>query len=143
MLTYETGSIQEAMLAQTLIPEFDHKKSEADLFNKLKGRQHLILIAKESGLPIGFKIGYQLSEHEFYSWLGGVAPQHRGKGIASELRKMQEQWAVENGYSVTLVKSRNRFPAMLNMLLTSGYKISGYEDVGNIEENKIIFSKQL
>ncbi|MCL6269069.1 GNAT family N-acetyltransferase [Sansalvadorimonas sp. 2012CJ34-2] len=143
MLTYESGSIQDAMAAEALIPEFDSKKSQVDFANKLEGKNHLILIARDNGQPVGFKIGYQLSDHQFYSWLGGVAPDYRGQGVARKLRELQKSWAFDNGYTSIQVKSKNRFPAMLQMLISSGYKICGYEDLGSIDDNKIHFIKGL
>ncbi|OQX32978.1 MAG: hypothetical protein B0D91_15400 [Oceanospirillales bacterium LUC14_002_19_P2] len=110
---------------------------------KLSGKRHLILIAKDSEQCVGFKVGYENSRHEFYSWLGSVLPTYRGQGIAARLRDMQEQWAREQGYSCIRVKSCNRYPAMLHMLIGSGYQIAGYEDLGDLTLNKIHFLKAL
>ena len=34
---------------------------------------------------VAFKIGYQWNEETFYSWIGGVNPEHRRKGLAKSL----------------------------------------------------------
>jgi hypothetical protein len=35
-------------------------------------------------------VGYELSDGQFYSWLGGVIPEHRQMKVASQLRQLQE-----------------------------------------------------
>ncbi|GAL27803.1 acetyltransferase GNAT family [Vibrio variabilis] len=53
-----------------------------------------MLIAAHNNKPIAYKIGYELSEAEFYSWLGGVSIDYRKLGIATELREQQEAWGL-------------------------------------------------
>ncbi|HBF45439.1 MAG TPA: GNAT family N-acetyltransferase, partial [Shewanella frigidimarina] len=48
-----------------------------------------------------------------------------------------------NGFKSIKVKSMNQFPAMLQMLIASGYQICGYENNGSIAESKIEFIKFL
>ena len=92
---------------------------------------------------VGFKIGYEQSTTQFYSWLGGVHFKYRRLGIAKKLLIKQEQWAAEQGYKHIHVKSMNRFPQMLTMLITNGYHISGYVDKQSTMQSKIKFVKQL
>ena len=142
-LTFSKGTIEDSLAVYSLTPEFDRIMTEEAFQEKLSGKPSLILIAKEGGQCVGFKVGYENSQYEFYSWLGSVLPTHRGQGVAARLREMQEQWAREQGYACIRVKSCNRYPAMLHMLISSGYQIVGYEDQGDIQRNKIHFLKQL
>jgi ribosomal protein S18 acetylase RimI-like enzyme len=143
MINYRTGTLDEVLAVDSQIPEFDGRTNKQKLDERLKNRQHLVLIAEASQQPIAYKLGYALSDSEFYSWLGGVIPSYRKQGIATKLREAQEALAVENNYQVLSVKSMNRYPAMLQLLISSGYHISGYEDKGDTDSSKICFYKKL
>ena len=55
---------------------------------------HLSLIAEIENQSVGFKIGYdRFKDGSFYSWMGGVLPEFRKKGVASALADFQENWA--------------------------------------------------
>ncbi|MGF1906951.1 hypothetical protein [Aliivibrio salmonicida] len=92
---------------------------------------------------IKWDINCRVSSVEFYSWLGGVIPHYRKVGIATQLRCTQESWAKARGYHKVSVKSMNRYPAMLQLLISSGYHISGYEDEGSTQNSKIKFEKSI
>lgn len=142
-ITIEVGSIEQVLFIDSHINEFDGTTTRESIESKLKNRAHLILIAKYDGVLAGYKIGYALSNSEFYSWLGGVSSDYRKRGIATKLRNCQEQWAISSGYSAIRVKSMNRYPAMLQLLISSGYKINDYENIGSVDNSKIHFIKQL
>lgn len=137
------ASAQAALAVIQLIPEFARGESIESIQSRLGDRKSLILIAEKDGIPLGVKIGYQLDSRTFYSWLGGVAPQGRNHGVAQALLEAQEQWVHEQGYQAIRVKSRNRFPAMLRLLLKNGYLIESMEKKGNIADNRLNFIKQL
>ena len=140
---FHLGTIDEVLEVDTQIPEFDGRTTANKLMAKLTGKVHLILIASHNKKPIAYKIGYEVSDIEFYSWLGGVDPNYRKKGVATKLREQQESWALNHGYSAISVKSMNQYQAMLQLLISSGYQISGYEDNGCTASSKIKFIKQL
>lgn len=81
--------LREASLAELLwvheqIPEFPGKASLDFYTERLKHRLHLALVAEKSGELLGFKVGYESDTPDtFYSWMGGVRPEFRGKGIAT------------------------------------------------------------
>jgi GNAT superfamily N-acetyltransferase len=137
------GTIDDVLAVDTKIPEFDGRTTFNKIVGKLSGKASLILIASHNQLPIAYKVGYAVSKTEFYSWLGGVAPDYRKQGIATQLRQQQEAWALTHGYKAISVKSMNRYPAMLQMLISSGYQITGYEENGAIDTSKIKFFKDL
>ena len=139
----ESGDISDALEVEGLIPEFAKKKTRDDFKKKLTGKKHLILIAKHKEKPVAYNVGYEISNNEFYCWLSGVSVHHRKKGLASKLREQLESWALDHEYKYISVKSKNLFPNMLKLLISSGYKISDYENLGGLENNKIHFIKEL
>lgn len=142
-IEYVEGCLSDILLVNTQIPEFDRHITRADLQLRLNKKTHLLLVAKVNGGAVGYKLGYALSSSVFYSWLGGVIPAYRQMGIASSLSQQQEDWARRSGYEHVEVKSMNRYPAMLQLLISSGYRITGYEDRGDENTSKICFSKTL
>ena len=137
------ASIEEAVTVLAAISEFVRPATEDDIKQRLRGHRALILVAELNGEMVGVKIGYQLSEECFYSWLGGVAPAGRRGGVAQALLEAQEEWVVAEGYQELRVKSRNRFPAMLRLLLRNGYQVEHLEKKDGIEDYRLHFIKQL
>lgn len=138
------GSIDDVLLVNSLIPEFESNgKLENKINHRLLDIRSLILVARIDGEVVGYKIGYEVSSSTFYSWLGGVIPGFRRLGTATQLREYQESWAKQSGYSEIKVKSMNRFPSMLQLLISSGYTICGYEEGESKGSGKIVFSKEL
>lgn len=100
------------------------------------------IIDFENNIPVGFKIGYYYNKDTFYSWVGGVVPSFRNKGIAKKLAQMQEQWAKKNNYLKLRTKSMNRFKSMMILNLKNGFDIvSVYTNDAN--QTKIVFEKNL
>ena len=140
-ITYTQGTVADVIEIDAAIPEFDNKNSKEKIEQRLAGKETLILVALEGAKKVGYKLGYALSDTEFYSWLGAVHPSYRGRGIAKQLLKQQEAWVKKNGFKSIRVKSMNRFPAMLQLLISQGYVICGYDDKGSPETSKIHFIK--
>lgn len=136
------GTVEEAYEVFLKIPELDQYLSLQEMKERLS-RPHLIIVAEIDQILVGFKIGYLKNNVEFYSWLGGVVPKYRQTGVAQELLLFQESWAGELGAKSISVKSMNRFPPMLRMLIKNGYKIQGVEFYGDSEKERINFVKQL
>ncbi|CAM3788823.1 GNAT family N-acetyltransferase [Parendozoicomonas haliclonae] len=142
-LLIKAGTLDDVLQIDALIPEFDSRNTRSKLEARLEGKDSLALIATVDGQLAGYKLGYALSDTTFYSWLGGVAPAFRKHGIATQLRLHQEDWAKESGYTAIEVKSMNRFPAMLQLLISSGYQIVGYEEGAQLGDGKISFRKSI
>ena len=102
----------------------------------------LVGVALEREKVVGYKIGYELSQDKFYSWLGGVDPNYRNYGIATKLMKMQHEYLKENGYKTVQTKTKNQWRDMLIMNIKNGFDIIGTytDDQG---EPKIILEKKL
>lgn len=137
-----SGSIAQAWQVLQAIPEFDRPRSLAQLQERLPA-DALVLIAEDGGQPVGCKLGYRAGDGSLYSWLGGVLPAHRKTGLAQRLLERQEAWAREHGFPAITVKSMNRYPAMLRLLIRNGYRICAVEQFGDPANERIHFIKRL
>ena len=54
---------------------------------------------------LGCKIGYEVHETMYYSWLGATSSSYRNMGIASTLMDMQHNWCREKGYTSIRTKT--------------------------------------
>ena len=91
---------------------------------------------------IGFKIGYPIENNTFYSWIGGVNSEFRNIGIGKQLATLQENYAIQKGFSVLKTKSMNRFKPMMILNLKNGFSITKvYTNTKG--QTKIVFEKQL
>ena len=141
--TIKPASLEELLIVDRQIPEFDGRNTLSKLQTKCADVEHLALVAYIDNEPVAYKLGYALDSNTFYSWLGAVAPKCRGQGIAQALLNAQEAWVKVNNYRAIKVKSMNRFPAMLSLLIKNGYAIAGYEDRDSPQTSKILFTKDI
>ncbi|MFG7352656.1 GNAT family N-acetyltransferase [Shewanella oncorhynchi] len=126
------------------IPELDHPLTNEVLDQRLQGKTCLILVAYLEGELAGFKLGYEQEETIFYSWLGGVASDFRRLGLAQSLLEYQETWARRQGYNHIQVKTLNRFPAMLNLLISNQYLITELTaDPKSLVDHKLYLCKSI
>lgn len=82
-------------------------------------------LALADGIVVGCKLGYERKPGHYYSWLGGVHPNFRGRGIAAELMRRQHAWCRAQGYRVVRTHTYNRWRAMLLLNLRHGFDIIG------------------
>ncbi|WP_237468015.1 GNAT family N-acetyltransferase [Vibrio stylophorae] len=142
-IEYRMGTFNDVLIINQQMPEFDDRTTRAVLEVRLANRDYRLLVAYVDDMPVGYQLVYALSATESYLWLAGVCPDYRQYGIATALRTQQEFWAKGQGYQQMRVKSMNRYPAMLQLLIRSGYQIDGYEDAGSSHNSKICFCKAL
>lgn len=155
--------MQNGMESDKLIFEIIEGKPSEELLIKILGAYKSIFIdykleffkerilQKEDGLMvlcfqqeklIGFKIGYQYNKVTFYSWVGGVLPEYRKKGVARRLAKLQELKVKEKGYQKLRTKSMNRFKPMMILNLKNGFDIKSMY-TNDLGQTKIVFEKLL
>ena len=113
------------------VPELSETTADT-IAARVAGRRALLQIAVIDGADAGFKVGYADTPERFYSWLGGVAPDFRGRGVAVRLLQSQEAWCRAQGFATVEVKTYNRFRAMLQMLVRSGYEVFAVQGNGAI-----------
>ena len=149
MDTNSSIQVREASLAELLwvherIGEFPGKASLSFYEERLRHRVSLALVAFWEGQLAGFKVGYQSELPEtFYSWMGGVRAEFRGKGIATALAEEQERWAKAQGFTSVFFKTRNRFNEMIQFGIKRGFKIVDLHPKGGVEDYRIVMHKDL
>ena len=82
-------------------------------------------VAMDEGQWVGFKCGYGMTKRRYYSWLGGVEPDHRGQGVAGALMLAQHDWLRSTGYEVVETHVLQDNSAMVQTNLKYGFKIVG------------------
>ncbi len=146
-INIRTATIEELALANAQIPEFGLPYTVADFQARLNDRNWLGQVAIEGEQCLGFKVGYADDAGYFYSWLGGVLPAARKRGVARLLIQAQEAWVRDQGFNEIRVKSRNRFRHMLMFLLSERYEVLAVEPASPGDhltlDRRIWFSKTL
>ncbi|MBT7902528.1 GNAT family N-acetyltransferase [Candidatus Woesearchaeota archaeon] len=142
-IVIKIGSIKEASFVNSQIPEFDEPYVLKDFITRLEGKNHLILIAYVGDNLVGFKIGYEVNKKTFYTWMGGVIPKYRRKGIAKLLSKKQEEFVRKKGYETITLKTRNKHKNMICFAILSGFYLVGVEKNNAWEESRIFLEKKL
>ncbi|KKD59933.1 acetyltransferase [Grimontia sp. AD028] len=137
------GTLAEAVNVLSQIDEFAHQESLESLKKRIGDKPSLVLVADIDGELCGVKIGYQLDDECFYSWLGGVTKTGRRRGIAQALLHAQERWVAKHGYTSLRVKSRNCFAGMLCLLLNNHYQIEHLEKKEALEQYRLHFVKKI
>jgi predicted GNAT superfamily acetyltransferase len=90
---------------------------------------------------VGFKIGYATSQTKYYSWLGGVKPEFRRRGIASELLRQQHRWLADQGYETVETAANQRNVAMAQVNLAHGFVVCGTRV--EVHRTQVLLSKTL
>ncbi len=136
--------MSEAIEVLKQLPEFDRLQDISYYSQRISGVKHQILICDSQGELVGCKLGYdRFSDGSFYSWLGGVLPNFRKKGIARKLSQVQEKWAKQEGYKSIKFKTLNRHKAMLHFALENGFNIYSVKPKDDIENYRIELVKHL
>ncbi|MFK7776395.1 MAG: GNAT family N-acetyltransferase [Saprospiraceae bacterium] len=139
------GSIEDVVTVSNQIPELENPHAKEVYKTRMNGKKHLILIAYLEKEMIGFKVGYDKFEDgkNFYTWMGGILPAFRKKGIAAMLAKKQETWIKQNGFQNVILKTRNKHQGMLIFAIKNNFKIIEIEPKENINEHRILLKKEL
>ena len=113
-------------LCHTLFPDF----TDAYLLDRLPTVDRLAVHAARGsdGALLGFKLGYARGEDTFYSWLGGIHPSIRRKGVGRVLMQRQHDWARAHGYAFVETRTRTVNNAMIILNLQSGFQIVAFEN---------------
>jgi len=139
------GSIEDAVSVSLKIPELNNPHSKEVYENRMYKKQYLILIAYVGKEKVGFKVGYDKFQDgkNFYTWMGGVLPNFRKKGIADALANYQEQWIRAQGFQNVILKTRNRHQGMLIFAIKNNFKIFEIDPRNDVEEHRILLRKSL
>lgn len=105
---------------------FPKPNTKEKLKLELSAKQKLsIIIAYYGEEPVGYKVGFERSKRNYYSWIGGVSPSHRKKGIAMHLMALQHDYAKKHGFRVISTQTDNSFKDMIILNIKSGFEIRG------------------
>ncbi|GAA4447965.1 hypothetical protein GCM10023189_05090 [Nibrella saemangeumensis] len=117
----------ESLLTLHLQVFTDQSREEAvaDMTYHAQRGPLLTLLAMDSGVVVGYKMGYERKPAQFYSWLGCVSPDYRGRGIAAELMTRQHDWCRQCGYQTIRTQTMNRWRTMLLLNIRHGFDIIG------------------
>lgn len=123
---------------------FDQPYSKEKLLREAKVKHNLlILIAYDGNKPVGYKIGFELSSRLFYSWIGGVHPDYRGKGLAKQLMEKQHSLVPSFGHSCIRTYTENKYKEMLILNLKSGFNVIGVYKSDHDDKQTIMLEKML
>ena len=120
------------------------KDADLDFFKQRIEKQPKLfsILAYNNDDLIGFKVGYPYDETTFYSWIGGVLPNHQQQGIAKHMAKLQEKYARSEGFTKLRTKSMNQYKTMMILNLKNGFDITKvYTNAKG--QTKIVFEKLL
>ncbi|HET7658094.1 MAG TPA: GNAT family N-acetyltransferase [Bacillales bacterium] len=118
------------------------KSDSGGFVEEMKEKRGLVTFAAmEDQKMVGFKMGYDRKKDHFYSWIGGVIQEHRGKGVASEMMHLQHEWCRNHGYSAIRTQTKNKWKDMLILNLRHDYHVIGTYITEN-NETKIMLEKR-
>lgn len=123
---------------------FESPMTKNEILTEAKNKTDLvILIASINDTPCGYKVGFQQSSKRFYSWIGGVHPDYRGRGIAKALMQEQHRLAKNLGYKFVFTHTKNKFRFMLLLNIKIGFDIIGVRHNLGSPDHSIILEKSL
>ena len=168
----ETGAL-EIQYIEEFFDEFPRRKTAAEIMNRLRDRESLILMAEaplpdDPGMlvPVSYKVVHEVRAHEtdpklkdlvhrldgsirfagrrvLYSWIGATRRDWRGQGHFRALTEESEAWAVAGGFHEVVVKTKNRYYDMRSTLTQLRFDVVKYERSAENGESKVYLSKML
>tara|TARA_B100000446_G_C10454413_1_gene306461 strand:+ start:28 stop:462 length:435 start_codon:yes stop_codon:yes gene_type:complete len=144
MISIRENELVQAFKISNRIPEFDNPYKLNEYGHRTIGVMHLILTIIYNNEIVGFKIGYDRFQNDsFYSWMGGILPEYRRKGLANALANFQEEWARGNGYHKIKMKTMSKHKAMISFSLNRGFKIASKIAKKSLDGSRIWMEKIL
>ena len=122
-IPFDSNSVEEVFeLAKLLFPTLQQEDFEWRINNMplLSG-----FIARIDQSVVGFKLGYAVTSTRYYSWLGGVHPEHQKVGIARQLMKNQHDWLRDKGFAVVETEQIQTNHRMARLNESAGFNASG------------------
>ena len=152
----EQGAL-EIQYIEEFFGEFPRRKTAVEIVRRLKGREHLLLMAEAplpndpaNIVPVSYKVVHQIRSGEsepklrdlvsrlsdclvldgrkvLYTWIGGTRRDWRGQGHFRALTEESEAWAFASGYDEVIVKTKNRFFEMRSTLDALRFEVIKFE----------------
>lgn len=146
MIEIKEVNIEEVLKVHKNVLEFDDLNPKKEYFeDRYKDKEKIIIVAYYNYIPVGYIIGYdKFQDNEsFYCWMAGVDVNYRRLGILTQLMNYQINWAMENGYHILKIKTRNNRREMLSFLIKNGFYFTDVEKRDNIKDNRINLQKDI
>jgi hypothetical protein len=168
----ESGAL-EIQYIEEFFGEFPRRKTAAEVLNRLRDREALILMAEaplpdDPGMlvPVSYKVVHELKANEaepklrdlverlsdcvkfndrriLYSWIGATRSDWRGQGHFRALTEESEAWAVGSGFQEVIVKTKNRFYGMRSTLTQLQFDVIKYERNGQDNSESKVYMSKL
>lgn len=123
---------------------FEKPISEEQLRTRLESSRGVLgILAMVDGKACGYKVGFERSADTFYSWIGGVDPDYRQRGIASSLMQEQHKLLAERRYRYVRTRTKNAYREMMILNLKHGFEITGVHHKLKESRLAIIMEKRL
>lgn len=152
----ESGAL-EIQYIEDFFGEFPRRKTAAEILNRLRDRESLILMAEaplpdDPGMlvPVSYKVVHELLPDEvepklrdlverlrdcvnfdtrriLYSWIGATRRDWRGQGHFRALTEESEAWALATGFHQVIVKTKNQYYGMRSTLAQLQFEVIKYE----------------
>ncbi len=90
----------------------------------------LVQIARVDGKVVAFKMGYVDRAWRFHSWMGGVHPAYRRRGLAASLMQAQHRWCAARHIGRVRTVTTHQWQGMLMLNLQCGFQIIGTRHSG-------------
>jgi GNAT superfamily N-acetyltransferase len=136
---------EEIPLITDLYCQIYRPTKQAEFFRRrFLGRYNgLRLIAALDERPVGFFLGFELKPSVYFSWLFGVLPEFRRKGIASQLMDAVHIWVADHGYNWIRFECQNEHRPMLHLAIAREYNVVGIRWDPDLGSNLVIFEKEM
>lgn len=136
--------IEEAVAVNATITEFDAPYQKDYFEKRYKDKNKLIIVAYVNNQRAGYIVGYdKFGDGSFYCWMAGVDSRFRKRGVLKALMGYEDKWAKGKGYNKIKIKTRNNRREMLSYLVKYGFYLTEVVKYPNIEDNRILFEKEL
>lgn len=146
--TFRTNSehddfIQLVARLDKLLAELDGRDHDFyNQHNKIDKIKHVI-VAYSGELPVACGAIKEFDQETMEVKRMFTSDSHRGKGIATQVLKELEKWALESGYSKCILETGKRLPDAVRLYQKNGYRqIPNYGQYVQME-NSICFEKEL
>ncbi len=119
----------------------DRAKMKLKWVEKVKTQKNLCVVTariKGSEQLVGFKVGFQLEDNEFYAWLGAVEKQYRNLSIAKEMQVFFEKSLTSMGFKRLKTKSNHQWTEQMCANLKNGFRIISVSD-----QQEVMFQKSI
>lgn len=111
-------------------------------YNKSDDIKHVV-VAYDDDMPIGCGAIKHYEEGVVEVKRMYLLPTHRGKGIAAQVLKELEQWAVELGYTKAILETGKKMPEAIGLYGKSGYAITANYGQYAGADDSVCFEKVL